>query len=439
MLQELVTILAHDPKNTRKMFAVAREYDRLEQGAVAISHYLKAADLENDDIDLQYRCLIYMSECYRRQRDRKNSVLMSCQHAVTLDPTRPEAYFLLCRVFHDWGDWRNMGIYAEIGLKLTQKSEDHITDIGYPDRWVFYFYRALANWKWKGVQVGKELLFNFRYRIKKGPHYAQMAFNLQWDEVGLPEHIQYTKSDYKRCKFTFPGLEDIENNYSAHFQDLFVLSVLKGKRNGTYVELGSGDPYVGNNTALLEERFGWRGLSIDREKVFAKEFSDARRNTVLCADSTTLDYSELFKQHCIDDQIDYLQVDVDEATLDTLFKIPFDEHSFGVITVEHDHYRYLQKDAATRATLPDTRKITREFLKEKGYVLLVPDVALGPRSPYEDWWVHPQLAESNEHMKPEEGRQIPFNLEDPDTEINFVWEYFMNTDNEVLDDVEEFI
>lgn len=61
--------------------------------------------------------------------------------------------------------------------------------------------------------------------------------------------------------------------------------------------------------------------------------------------------------------------------------------------------------------------------------MLVPDVGLGPRSPYEDWWVHPQLAEINEHMRPE----------NPTAEVNFVWEYFMNKDNEVLDDVEEFI
>ena len=34
-------------------------------------------------------------------------------------------------------------------------------------------------------------------------------------------------------------------------QDMFVLTVLNGKTNGTYLEIGSGDPFIGSNTALL--------------------------------------------------------------------------------------------------------------------------------------------------------------------------------------------
>jgi len=129
-LRDLVTELGFDPKNTTKMYHLAREYDRLEQGAMAISLYLRAADIEENNVDLQYRCMVYMSECYHRQGDRKNSVLASLQHAVMLDPSRPEAYWLMCKIYEEFGDWRNMGIFAEIGLKVSTPSDDPITDIG---------------------------------------------------------------------------------------------------------------------------------------------------------------------------------------------------------------------------------------------------------------------------------------------------------------------
>jgi len=428
-LRDLVTELGFDPKNTTKMYHLAREYDRLEQGAMAISLYLRAADIEENNVDLQYRCMVYMSECYHRQGDRKNSVLASLQHAVMLDPSRPEAYWLMCKIYEEFGDWRNMGIFAEIGLKVSTPSDDPITDIGYPGRWVFYYYKAYSDWKWKGGQPAKEMLFNFRYRMKKGPFYAHKALELQMREIGVPEFLYYKKQDFKRARFKFPGLENVERNYSSSLQDLFVLTVLNGKKNGSYVELGSGHPHVGNNTALLEEKFGWRGISLDNNQTFAREFSEERKNSVLCADSTGIDYSVLFKQFCLDDQIDYLQIDVDDATYDTLLKIPFDQYKFGVITIEHDHYRWIKLDPEVRKTRPDIREFSRKYLSEKGYVLLVPDAGLGPRSPYEDWWIHPSLVESCEHLKPQ----------DPGKSVNFVWEYLMHHDEEYLDDIEEFL
>ena len=38
-------------------------------------------------------------------------------------------------------------------------------------------------------------------------------------------------------------------------QDLFVLSVLNHKRNGTFLEIGSNHPITVNNTFLLENEY----------------------------------------------------------------------------------------------------------------------------------------------------------------------------------------
>jgi hypothetical protein len=61
--------------------------------------------------------------------------------------------------------------------------------------------------------------------------------------------------------------------------------------------------------------------------------------------------------------IDYLSVDLEPPylSLECLFKIPFDEYTFNIITFEVDNNRE-----------GDTKRIieSREFLKSKGYVLI---------------------------------------------------------------------
>ena len=47
-------------------------------------------------------------------------------------------------------------------------------------------------------------------------------------------------NDY--LKHRFSGYTKVFQNYSQAYQDLFVLSMLNGKRNGKYVEIGSNDP-----------------------------------------------------------------------------------------------------------------------------------------------------------------------------------------------------
>ena len=69
--------------------------------------------------------------------------------------------------------------------------------------------------------------------------------------------------EFKDLKVKFNGLESIDKNYSESFQDIFVLQCFNGKKNGTYLEIGAGNPISGNNTYLLSDKFGWEGLSID--------------------------------------------------------------------------------------------------------------------------------------------------------------------------------
>ena len=55
---------------------------------------------------------------------------------------------------------------------------------------------------------------------------------------------RYFAEKLARLKNRFPGSEDIAENHSQSMQDLFVLSVLNGKKNGVYVEIGADRPRV---------------------------------------------------------------------------------------------------------------------------------------------------------------------------------------------------
>ena len=67
--------------------------------------------------------------------------------------------------------------------------------------------------------------------------------------------ILYDRSKFDRLKYKFEGVELIDRNYSQAYQDMFVLTMLNGKRNGTYLEIGAMDAKFINNTFLLETMF----------------------------------------------------------------------------------------------------------------------------------------------------------------------------------------
>ena len=158
----------------------------------------------------------------------------------------------------------------------------------------------------------------------------------------------------------------------------------------------------------MEKEFNWKGISIDSSPALCCKFKENRNNTVICADATQIGFEDLFEKHCVDNVIDYLQIDCDEASIEVLNKIPFSRYKFGVITLEHDSYRLGN----------DRRDQMREMLKKHGYVLLVNDVAFTEVCSYEDWYVHPDVVEIDPAMRSKK-------------DINFVWDYFMHEDSDL--------
>lgn len=176
-------------------------------------------------------------------------------------------------------------------------------------------------------------------------------------------------------------------------QDKYILYVLKNKTNGFFIEIGSNDPVAINNTYILEKEFGWRGMMIEIDSKFLASYQEKRPNSIhVMQDATTIDYSALFEQHNVCQNIDYLQIDLDvqgeKSTLKTLQLLDrdiLDKHKFAVVTFEHDIYYAFN-------TKPTTRDISRQIFKKHGYYPVFKDVAVAS-SPFEDWYVHPDLVD----------------------------------------------
>jgi len=377
-----------DPTNPERNFSIGLEYDLLGQSASAVSYYLRTAERTDDEL-LRYECLIRAALCFERQGSRNFTVKGLLLHAVALQPKRPEAFYHLSRFYErkeEDGHWNECYTTASIGESVAETISSGLrTDVGYSGRDVLTFQKALSSWHcglcdesrslFKTLMSSKELSEDYKRVIYNNLKFMSSYVEIPFDNYDVTKHY--------KLKHKFPGSETIETNYSEAYQDMFVLSMLDGKRNGTFIEIGAGRPFYGNNTALLETKFDWRGISIDLDE---RQVSTERRTPFLVKNALEIDYSKIIRELDLGPAVDYLQLDCDppEVTFEILKKIPFDEYKFKVITYEHDHYNTDRKEL---------REQSREYLKSKGYVLVVNDIAPDEWRNYEDWWVYPGLVD----------------------------------------------
>jgi hypothetical protein len=160
------------------------------------------------------------------------------------------------------------------------------------------------------------------------------------------------------------------------------LSSSSSEQRRFFLDVGANDPHRLSNNYCLE-LLGWRGLLLDIDRSLEPTYRAHRSNPFVACDVTAVDWAELFNKYNAPNVIDYLSLDVDEATLATLTRLPLNRWRFRVLTVEHDRYRFGDARASG----------IREILERYGYKIVVRDIALHG-NPFEDWWYHPDLLSS---------------------------------------------
>lgn len=369
------------PNDSLTNFNLALEYDLLDQCASAISFYLRAAE-KTTNINLQYICLIRIGLGFDKQGGRNLTTKNSLERAISLLPNRPEGYLILSQLYESENNFSSSYLMANIGLTMYESGSfiPLPTIEQYYSKYKLLFHKAVASW-WLGLlDEGKiiihDLLTNYHNEMDD---IYKIAVQQNFDRVGYPKNnLVYIESFINEIKYKFINIEKIKINYSQLYQDMFVLLMLNGKSNGTYLELGSGDPFYYNNTYLLETVFNWSGLSIDIDQSLVNDFNSKRKNPALCYNVLDLDYKILLENYDFGPIIDYLQVDCNpsEVSFNALKKVLDSGFKFKVITFEHDYY-----------VDPSIKQLSRDYLISQGYTLVVNDVSFNYYSSFEDWWV----------------------------------------------------
>ena len=366
-----------DPFNAYNNFLLGEYYFEQGHTASALSFYLRSAEYGKFNLAI-YDSLLMIAKCLAIQGRRGTTEKGLWLNAVAFAPERPEAYLFLSEWAESRQQYHDAYAYAVTGIANAANASAITPHVGYENVYQLYFQKAVTAW-WIGRS--QESRDEFIKLVNQGETLNDKYKKLVQSNItslgsGPDPFLRYHKGFYDQLRYKFPGAETIEKNYSQTYQDMFTLSMLDGKRNGTYFEIGAADPFHGSNTALLEE-FGWTGTSLEILPHEVEKFKQHRKNEVILCDATKFDYSVL-KGH-----IDYLQVDCEPpaTTYEILTMLPWDNCSFGVITYEHDYYTDVSRSF---------REKSRNFLLSKGYLLVASNIAPNETSCYEDWYVHPK-------------------------------------------------
>jgi hypothetical protein len=390
-LKEQIYRYIDAPLNPGVNFDTGLYYESLGQTAAALSFFLRCAELTESDL-LAYEALLKTHKCIATQTRRPVWEKEQLMIAMTHMPKRPEAYFLLSQWHSHREEWTEAHYYAVTGQKICDFDAPSLnSDVGYVGHWGLKFQEAFTCW-WRGLREHSIELWKELYvdpNIDNEEYFTVILNNLKNFNVLPTEHdpIVYVGEKFKelQSRMRFAGCKRIDHTNSQALQDLFVLRCWENKHKGTYLEIGGGKPYSGNNTALLEHKNKWKGLSIDLHQPYVDEWNKSLRdNPIIREDAVHLNYLDLIKEYKLGTEIDYLSIDIDPAyqSLEVLKRIPFEEIKFGVITFEHDHY-----NDSTRKV----RKLSRNILESHGYILVAGNISMDENCPFEDWWVHPHL------------------------------------------------
>ena len=178
--------------------------------------------------------------------------------------------------------------------------------------------------------------------------------------------------------------------YSDAKQDQFAANILKFKRDGYCVDIGSCHSVISNNSYYFQG-LDWTSISIEIERGYNESYSTRTNGVHLNKNALEVNYKETFEEYEFPKSIDYLSLDIDTLSLDVLKILPLDEYRFKVITIEHDAYVFGD----------EYRDQQRNILTSNGYLIVCSNVYVeqpgyeGKECPFEDWWIDPSEFDSD--------------------------------------------
>ena len=230
--------------------------------------------------------------------------------------------------------------------------------------------------------------------------------------TGLGAHL-FGLDPETRAFLTF-CVDRIETSKSQIMQDLFVLFILREKRNGYFVDFGATDGVELSNSLLLETGYDWNGIvaeparglhdqiaanrncSIEYDCVAERSgetvmfnetvglglstiesFTDSDSNSEARVNGDryevkTISLNDLLERHNSPTKIDYLSIDTEGSEYSILSMFDFENYQPAVVTVEHNFV--------------DAKRLKLfELLSSHGYKRRFETLSM-----FDDWYVHPR-------------------------------------------------
>jgi len=172
--QQLLLDYINDPQNYLTNFKLGYTYETAGQTAPAVSYYLRTAE-KTENTDVQYESLLRLANCFKKQKNRNFTVTGIYNRAITVKPTRPEAYFLMASFQLEIKDYQAAYLYSTIGLSLISENQVALmTDLVYKEKIDLEYIQAKSGWYVGFYKKSKQMLNELKNRPNIGQHYKDL-------------------------------------------------------------------------------------------------------------------------------------------------------------------------------------------------------------------------------------------------------------------------
>lgn len=243
MQTELIKFI-NDPFDAEKVFWLAEKYYNKGHTASALTYYLRVTEYSKDD-NLVYEALLKAGLCLQKQNNRVHSTEGVYLQAISYLPKRPEAYFLLSRLYEENKKWNESYMLASVALSTCDfDSEPLKTSVEYFNKHVFTFEKAVCAW-WMG-RLDESLELFLELRDKGLPNHYTTSIENNLKLFNLPE----TKEKIDII-LQGPYYKDVTNEIiSTYLQLPFVNNIIV-----SYWENDNPKKYNSNRVKFVENKY----------------------------------------------------------------------------------------------------------------------------------------------------------------------------------------
>ncbi|MEZ6131731.1 MAG: FkbM family methyltransferase [Planctomycetaceae bacterium] len=231
-----------------------------------------------------------------------------------------------------------------------------------------------------------------RYNIRAAMELSRMGSpdavcsSLLMTLAGLRDFAIRNQLDDEAREFLQLTIQQIEHSRGQCFQDTAAVYFSRQKRDGYFVEIGTGNGEHLSNTFMLEKQFGWSGILFEPDRRFHESIAE-RRSAILderpvfssddqvlqfmevsragelstlsdfrredgrhrfgaCREVRTTTLTSALEHHNAPKTIDYVSIDTEGSEMEVLQGIDFDRYDIRFLTIEHNFVEGKQKALA---------------------------------------------------------------------------------------------